>query len=306
MFNFKDMNDGNLQKLEQTFLKSIDSSFFLKLKGLTSAGRNSLGFRAIDDDLYHPAFLPLHLIETTNFYSQLAPKTLCEIAIRVLGNKACYSCIEKNNLNQGSNINAFYSLSSVRYLIFKKEYCQGLMEPNDKNLELVYTNDEACILENKDCFDKIRFMQDCIIVRDRDEGVNYLKNKAEWFKTYFIVSNSPNFGNSSSNSDGPNISYEIRTSLPSYLKIDVSSDEETMMIISNAYDEGWRVKIDGEKDNLYRVNALFQGIRVKQGKHTYVAYYLPEGFFSGILLSVLTAVLLFVFGRIRFMDLLYQ
>jgi hypothetical protein len=299
VFNYRDTNDGNLQRLEETFLRTIDSSFFLKLKGLTSGGRNSLGFRAIDDDLYHPAFLPLHLIETTNFYSQLAPKTLCEIAINILGNKACYSCIEKNNLNQGGNISAFYSLSSVRYFIFKKEYCQGLMEPNDKSLELVYTSDEACIFENKNCFDKIRFMQNCIIVRNCDEAINYLKNRAEWFKTYFIVSNSPNFREPSANSDGPNISYEIRTSLPSCLKIDVSSGEETMMIISNAYDEGWRVKIDGEKDNLYRVNALFQGIKIRAGRHRYVIYYLPKGLLLEILLSISTLVLLLVFRKCR-------
>lgn len=303
VFNYKDTNDGNLQRLEQTFLRSIDSNLFLKLKILTSSRGNNLGFRAVDDDLYHPAFLPLHLIETTNFYSQLAPKQLCEIAINILGNKACYSCIEKNNLNQGNSISAFYSLSSVRYFIFNKEYCKGLIKPNDKSIDLVYTNDEACIFENRNCFDKIRFMQNYVIVGDQDESINYLKNETPWFERNFIVSSFPDIRKSSVESEYSNISYEIRTSLPSYLKIDVSSDKESMMIISNAYDEGWNVNIDGERDKLYRVNAFCQGIKVKPGNHTYVIYYLPEGLFLGILLSVLIVVLLFVFGRFRFMNL---
>jgi hypothetical protein len=298
MFNFKDMNDGNLQGLEQTFLKNIDSSFFLRLKGLTSGGHNSLGFRAIDDDLYHPALLPLHLIETTNFYSQLAPKTLCEIAINILGNNACYSCIEKNSLDQGKNIGAFYSLSSVRYLIFGKEHRQTSIERMDKTLGLVYQDDEADIFENKSYFDKIMFRRD-YVVGDHDEGIGYLKNDTAWFKKYFIVDKSPGLENMPVNSDSSNISYEIRTSLPSYLEIDVSSNSETMMIVSNAYDEDWNVEMDGKKDNLYRVNALFQGIKIRAGRHRYIIYYLPKGLFLEILLSISTLLLLLVFPRCR-------
>jgi len=300
MFNFQDMNDGNLQRLEQTFVKNIDSSFFLKLKGLTSGGPNSLGYRAIDDDLYHPAFLPLHFIETTNFYSQFAPKTLCEIAINVLGNKACYSCIEKNNLKQGTNIGAFYSLSSVRYLIFSKEHRQTLIERMDKTLGLVYRDDEADIFENKSYFDKIMFRRDYIIVGDYDEGIGYLRNNTEWFKKYFIINKSPDFGNLSVISDSSNISYEVRTSLPSYLEIDVSSDGETMMIVSNAYDEDWNLEMDGKKDRLYRVNALFQGLKIRAGKHRYVIYYLPRCLYLEILLSISTLILLLVFRKYRF------
>jgi hypothetical protein len=306
VFNYKDTNDGNLQRLEQTFLKSMDSSLFLKLKEVTSGGHNSLGFRAVDDDLYHPAFLPLHLIETTNFYSQLAPKALCETAINILGNKACYSCIEKNNLNQGDSINAFYSLSSVRYFIFNKKFCEGMMEPNDKGLELVYTNDEACIFRNRNCFEKIRFMGNYIIVSDRDERIGYyLKNEIAWFKKYFIVDKSPDFGNLSVNSDSSDISYEIRNSLPSYLEIDVSSDSEAMMIVSNAYDEDWNVEMDGRKDNLYRVNVLFQGIKIRAGTHRYVIYYLPKGLLLEILLSISTTVLLIVSRKCHFRNGFY-
>ena len=300
MFNFKDTNDGNLQRLEQTYLRSIDSSFFLKLKRLTSGGRNSLGFRSIDDDLYHPAFLPLHLVETTNCYSQFAPKTLCEIAIKILGNKACYSCIEKNNLNQGKNIGAFYSLSSARYLVLGKEHRQALIERMDETLELVYQDDEADIFENKSYFDKIMFRRDYIVAADHDEGIGYLKNDTVWFKKYFIVDKSPGLESLAVNSDSSNISYKIRTSLASYLEIDVSSPIETMMIVSNAYDEGWNVEMDGKKDSLYRVNALFQGIKIRAGRHRYVIHYLPKGLFLQIFLSISTLILLLVLRKCRF------
>lgn len=59
--------------------------------------------------------------------------------------------------------------------------------------------------------------------------------------------------------------YEFNT-----MEIDVRVAVPRFIVISNAYDRGWRARIDGRETPIYRTNYAFQGVVVPEGTHKVV------------------------------------
>lgn len=60
------------------------------------------------------------------------------------------------------------------------------------------------------------------------------------------------------------------------------------------YEKGWTIRVDGEKQNIYRANLAFQGIAVKKGEHKVELDYQAPGFYPGVVVSALSCLVLFV------------
>ena len=58
-----------------------------------------------------------------------------------------------------------------------------------------------------------------------------------------------------------------------------------LMLLSVPYDQGWTIKVDGEKVKSFRVGEAFTGIRLEGGEHIIQMDFLPRGFAAGIALS---------------------
>jgi uncharacterized membrane protein YfhO len=71
-----------------------------------------------------------------------------------------------------------------------------------------------------------------------------------------------------------------------------------MMILNNAYDRGWRLKVDGEVRPIYRVNAYFQGVKITPGTHVYQFYYVPLNLWLYLIISLAACCALVAVGLI--------
>ena len=157
-------------------------------------------------------------------------------------------------------------------------------------------DEQFIIKENPEVFERIRFLHRFKVIPSIEDSVDFLaKMPLDWFKTNFIV-HEPIRLNDKKPKEPP--TYQIQYKAADKIILEVRSTGETMMILNNAYNSGWRIKIDGKKDIVHRVNAYFQGIRILPGIHRYELYYLPPNFLSYSLISLSSILLICAMGYI--------
>jgi uncharacterized membrane protein YfhO len=74
----------------------------------------------------------------------------------------------------------------------------------------------------------------------------------------------------------------------------VTTEEGGTLMLSIPYDEGWTVKVDGEKVEPYRIGEALTGISLTSGTHEIAMDYTPNGLWIGTVLTVLCVALFVV------------
>lgn len=73
---------------------------------------------------------------------------------------------------------------------------------------------------------------------------------------------------------------------------EASAPADGLLVINEAYFEGWRAEVDGESTPIVRVNSLMQGVRLKAGKHRVVLRFRPYYFLVPAWLSLVSVLAL--------------
>lgn len=76
-------------------------------------------------------------------------------------------------------------------------------------------------------------------------------------------------------------------------RLEVRAEGPGALVVTTAFDAGWRVSIDGRDSPLFRVNHVQMATVLPAGRHRVVFRHRPRGFSAGLALSALTAVALF-------------
>jgi len=71
------------------------------------------------------------------------------------------------------------------------------------------------------------------------------------------------------------------------LTLKIDSNDDSFMIISLPYDEGWTIKVNGEITNYYKVNGGMTGFKINSGYNEVEMYFMPSGFKVGFVMSVI-------------------
>lgn len=79
------------------------------------------------------------------------------------------------------------------------------------------------------------------------------------------------------------------------LNFGFESDNDSFMIISIPYDEGWSIQVDGENVEYYNVNFGFIGLPIEKGTHDVTMYFVPNGLKQGIIISGISFIVLVVY-----------
>ncbi len=69
------------------------------------------------------------------------------------------------------------------------------------------------------------------------------------------------------------------------IRINVASVGQGLLVFNEAYDPGWRARVDGRPVPVHRVNAVVQGVVVPAGDHTVRCVYTPPGLRMGCVWS---------------------
>ncbi|THE14947.1 copper ABC transporter permease [Enterococcus hirae] len=75
----------------------------------------------------------------------------------------------------------------------------------------------------------------------------------------------------------------------------INTPEDTMLVTTIPYDEGWTAKIDGKKVPIENFKDAFLMVQVPAGEHTITFSYLPKGFIVGSILFILCIALFILY-----------
>jgi len=75
----------------------------------------------------------------------------------------------------------------------------------------------------------------------------------------------------------------------------VKSEIDGLLFLAIPYDKGWSVKVNGEKKPIYLINTAFMGINITSGENEIILKYNVPGMKIGIVISIITFLLLFIF-----------
>jgi len=62
-------------------------------------------------------------------------------------------------------------------------------------------------------------------------------------------------------------SVAVSGAAPGRLSLDVSTDGDGLLVVSQPFYPGWQARIDGEQVAVHRVDTLLQGVPVRAGSH---------------------------------------
>jgi hypothetical protein len=274
LFNRNDLNDGNLEELKSQYLNGLERDYVAMIKSRNQ--KESLDYRVMFQRPFHPGFHGANFLESISFYAPLPSYSIGLVSTKVLGNDQFYTSIERVPYNS-----IIYPLSSVKYLVTDVGSPDRFKEAEGK---LIYHKDNVSVLEYKEVFERIRFVDEYKVIPSYEDSIDFIVNgSVGWFRSKFIVNEDPLILSFS----GDNVPvYELLDNSGSQIKVRVASAKETMMILNNAYDRGWRLKVDGELSRIYRVNAYFQGVKITPGTHVYELYYVPLNFWLYLIISL--------------------
>ncbi|MPN54845.1 hypothetical protein SDC9_202522 [bioreactor metagenome] len=63
------------------------------------------------------------------------------------------------------------------------------------------------------------------------------------------------------------------------------SADDSFMVVTLPYDEGWKVEVNGETVRTYQVNGGYIGFPIDAGTNEINMYFVPAGFKAGFIVS---------------------
>jgi uncharacterized membrane protein YfhO len=82
----------------------------------------------------------------------------------------------------------------------------------------------------------------------------------------------------------------IVTYRPRRVQIDASCASTCLLVLTDLFDPGWRVRVDAREARIVRANVFGRGVRLARGRHEVTFMYAPTSFRVGLLLSAASAV----------------
>jgi uncharacterized membrane protein YfhO len=84
----------------------------------------------------------------------------------------------------------------------------------------------------------------------------------------------------------------ISGELPSHVTIEFNMQTPGVIVLSDAWDEGWHARINGAETPVLRANYMFRGVMVPSGKGTLQFDYEPAGFYQGLKCAAVAGIIL--------------
>lgn len=91
----------------------------------------------------------------------------------------------------------------------------------------------------------------------------------------------------------------VRRLSPSVLDIDVTTEQDATLVLSETYWPGWHAKVDGKDASIKRVDYALRGVELAAGPHHILMWYWPWTMTAGIIVSSVALLALAVLVLIR-------
>ena len=88
----------------------------------------------------------------------------------------------------------------------------------------------------------------------------------------------------------------------SHLAGSFEASSEKMLFFTIPYNKGWTVRIDGQEAPVFKIFDIFMAVKITSGQHTVDLYYIPNGFFLGTMISLLSILIILMNRKLMKID----
>jgi hypothetical protein len=152
----------------------------------------------------------------------------------------------------------------------------------------VFQEGESQVYENKAVFPRAFIVYDFQVAQDKQGVIDLMMNPEIDLAQTAIFEVSPG---DIDLSPGEN-QVAIKDYRENEIKLEVKTNQPGLLVLTDAYYPGWRVKVDGQNLPLYRVDYHFRGVFLSQGRHQVDFIYQPDSFKIGMILSLMGLIFL--------------
>jgi hypothetical protein len=275
--NLNDKNDGNIVRKYELFSRHYPEKEWVKKLREESKTQ----FFRIADNTFFRGFWPYLLVHSASFYT----------TVPSLDHVLYFNKLIKENIVLHPEIknltSLFYDLANVRYFVVSK----GRASRFDSTIYPPIHYDEernVVLLENNKAFPRFYFVSGYKPINDRDETVKFMqemeKSDPSWFVDNVILATSEKEPVSLTGSKRVKIlDIDYGGNL---INIKIDSQEDTILVVSDSYSDGWKAFLDDKPHDLYRANLLFRAVPVPKGTHNISMKYRPPFFDLGVAISI--------------------
>jgi hypothetical protein len=208
-------------------------------------------------------------------YEPVALKRYADAFWRTPGN---YFAFKRTFLSSADS--RMLDLYNVKYL-FSEDTQHG-------KWELVFTDKGGIkVYENTNVLPRAFMVYQAELAKRSRDSLNRMFEDSFDFRNSVILENAPskileddilsvqsNFGMAA-----PLVAISSYT--PNEVRLDVTTETKGVLVLTDAYMEGWKAYISGNETTIYPANHVFRGIIVPEGRHEVVFIYKPISFYIG-------------------------
>lgn len=180
-----------------------------------------------------------------------------------------------------NSMGKMFDLSGTnRILSFSPDY-----EHYDDDVSEVFNDGKVYVYENKSAIGRVMIYNDWKVISDKNEIYKYLLSDEFDPKNEVIIDAELDIKPQDSKGVA---NAEISKYSSNEVLIDLETDRNSIVYLSDTFYPGWEVYIDGEKKEIIEANNAFRGVAVEPGAKKVRFIYNPQSFRMGLWLSEAT------------------
>ncbi|CAN2043752.1 Membrane protein 6-pyruvoyl-tetrahydropterin synthase-related domain-containing protein [Candidatus Magnetomoraceae bacterium gMMP-1] len=196
-------------------------------------------------------------------------------------------------LSRWTSFNSFGSplldLINTKYILVPAS-----AESKSKKLKLVYDG-EIKIYQNLQAFPRIFTVPQYHLVRNSKDAYKILAEfSRQDFLNKVIIESSTPLAFIENKQKQVDAEINILNYNSNEIKLEISSDSNCFLVISDNYHPAWKAEIDGRPIDIFRANYIMRAIQVTNGKHEISLKFKPKLLITGLIVTAVGWSVLFI------------
>jgi hypothetical protein len=200
-------------------------------------------------------------------------------------------------------------LMSVRYIVDARSVSRW----SNAGYRVVFENADVLVYENPKPMPRATVLPAVVIARSPDSIPSWINDRAFDINRIGILEEAQGawqderirklmvtpFSGEETQTPLKSGAAEIALYSPERVVVRTQNNTDGLLMLADAFDNGWQVRVDGQIDKIYLTDYLFRGVFVPAGEHIVEFEFVPQSFRVGVIISLaslITIVTFFVYG----------
>ncbi len=185
-------------------------------------------------------------------------------------------------------------LMSIKYAICPKNGC--LMIDQKEKWNKQYENENISIYQNPNFLPRTYIAYDYLLEENK-KTIKALESNEFDIYSQIIVNNLNNIN--LEKKPRKNIQAATITEYsPNQVIIQSKTEQAGILVLTDNYDDGWKVKVNNQEKEIIIVNGIFRGVVVPAGQNEISFSYLPKNFYLYLAISIFSLIFLIILSAI--------